>query len=94
MDDLATHFQSIHVAPKNNVCELGCFGGNVHVRAWSFLECTTSVPIVSRGGLLATLPRPSYHGSRSTEILTERAGSIRGALLGDVDAGLRLVLAL
>ena len=28
------------------------------------------------------------------DFLTERAGSIRGALLGDVDAGLRLVLAL
>lgn len=28
------------------------------------------------------------------DVLTERAGSIRGALLGDVDAGLRLVLAL
>jgi mRNA interferase MazF len=26
------------------------------------------------------------------DFLTERAGSIRGALLGDVDAGLRLVL--
>lgn len=28
------------------------------------------------------------------DFLTERAGSIRGALLGDIDAGLRLVLAL